>query len=151
MKTVHIGVSPIGRDRGTCTAKGEAWNPTGAITNQPALVQSINQQPREVSMNADRCCENFRARTFARRCVDVFGWIIPGAILALLPKCPMCLAAYIALWSGIGLSFSAATHLRVSLLLLSVGLILFMAATNTRRLIHKFGRYEKIIGRSALC
>ena len=151
MRTGHIGVSRIGRDRGTCTAKAEAWNPTGAITNQPALVRSINQQPREVSMNADRGCENFRPRTFARRRIDVFGWIIPGAILALLPKCPMCLAAYIALWSGIGLSFSAATHLRVSFLMLSVGLILFMAATNTRRLIHKLGRYEKIIGRSALC
>ena len=151
MRTGHIGVSRIGRDRGTCTAKAEAWNPTGVTTSQPALVRSINQQPREVSMNPDRCCENSRPRTFARRCVDVFGWIIPGAILALLPKCPMCLAAYIALWSGIGLSFSAATHLRVSLLMLSVELILFMAATNTRRLIHKFGRYEKIIGRSALC
>jgi hypothetical protein len=102
-------------------------------------------------MNADRCSENSRSRTFARRCVNVFGWIIPGAILAILPKCPMCLAAYIALWSGIGLSFSAATHLRASLLMLSVGLILFMAAKNTRRLIHKFDRYEKIIGRSALC
>jgi hypothetical protein len=151
MRTGHIGVSPIGRDRGTCTAKAEAWNPTGATTNQPALVRSINQQPREVSMNTDRCCENPRPRTFARRCVDVLGWIIPGAVLAILPKCPMCLAAYIALWTGIGLSFSAATHLRVSLLMLSVGLILFMAARNTRHLIHKFGRYEKIIGRSALC
>ena len=151
MRMDHIVVSPIGRDRGTCTARAEAWNPTAATTNQPAPVRSINQQPREVSMNSDRCCEDSRPRTFARRCVDVFGWIIPGAILALLPKCPMCLAAYIALWSGIGLSFSAATHLRVSLLMLSVGLILFMAATNTRRLIHKFGRYEKIIGRSALC
>jgi len=102
-------------------------------------------------MNTDRCCENSNPRTFARRYVDVFGWIILGAILAILPKCPMCLAAYIALWSGIGLSFSAATHLRVLLLMLSVGLILFMVVRNTRRLIHKFDGHEKIIGRSALC
>ena len=102
-------------------------------------------------MNPDRCCESSRARTFARRFVDGFGWIIPDAILAILPKCPMCLAAYIAVWSGIGLSLSAATHLRLSLLILSVGLILFMAERNTRRLIQKFVRYEKIIGRSALC
>jgi hypothetical protein len=91
-------------------------------------------------MNANDCCENSRPRTFAPRFVDVFGWIIPGAILAILPKCPMCLAAYIAVWTGIGLSLSAATHLRVSLLVLGIGLALFMAARNTRRLIHKFGR-----------
>jgi hypothetical protein len=103
-------------------------------------------------MKTDRCCrENSRAGTIARRCVDGFGWIIPGAILAIVPKCPMCLAAYIALWSGIGLSLSAATHLRVSLLILSVGLILFMTARQICRLIYKFGWYEKIIGRRALC
>ena len=151
MRMGYIRVWPIGRDRGTCTAKAVAWNPTGATTNQPALVRSINQQPREAPMNTDRCCENFRPRTFARQCVDVFGWIIPGVILAILPKCPMCLAAYVALWTGIGLSLSVATHLRVSLLMLSVGLILFMAAKNIRRLIHKFDRYEKIIGKGALC
>ena len=141
MRMGHIVVSPIGRDRGTCTAKAEAWNPTAATTNQPALVRSINQQPREVSMNPGWCCcENSRLRTFPRRCVDVLGWIVPGVIMAMLPKCPMCLAAYIAIWTGVGISLSAATRLRVALLVLSVGLALFMAAKNTSRLIRKFGR-----------
>ena len=71
--------------------------------------------------------------------------------LALTPKCPMCLAAYVAAWTGIGLSFSAATHLRAVLLVLRVGLILFLSAKNTRRLIHRFGQCEKTIGRSATC
>jgi hypothetical protein len=60
--------------------------------------------------------------------------------MAMLPKCPMCLAAYIAIWTGVGILLSAATHLRMSLLVLSVGLALFMAAKNTSRLIRKFGR-----------
>jgi hypothetical protein len=85
-------------------------------------------------------CKNYRLRTFPRRCIDVLGWIIPGAILAMLPKCPMCLAAYMAIWTGVGISLSAATHLRVSLLVLSVGLALFMAVKNISRLIGKFGR-----------
>ena len=141
MRMGHIVVSPIGRDRGTCTVEAEAWNPTGATTNQTALVRSINQQPLDLSMNTGGgCCENYGPRTFARRCVDVLGWIIPGAILAILPKCPMCLAAYIAIWTGVGISLSAATHLRVSLLVLIAGLALFMAARNTSRLIRKFGR-----------
>jgi hypothetical protein len=104
-------------------------------------VRSINQQPLEVSMNPGWCCcENSRLRTFPRRCADVLGWIIPGVIMAMLPKCPMCLAAYIAIWTGVGISLSAAAHLRMSLLVLSVGLALFMAAKNTSRLIRKFGR-----------
>ena len=71
----------------------------------------------------------------ARRSGALAGWIIPGALLALMPKCPLCLAGYIAVGTGIGLSFSAATHLRATLLLLCVGWILFFAAVNTRRLI----------------
>jgi hypothetical protein len=139
LRTARIIVSPIGRDRGTCTAKAEPWNPAGVTTDQPALARRINQQPLEVLMNTDRCCKNSRSRAFGRRCVDVFTWFIPGAILAILPKCPMCLAAYVAVWTGIGLSLSVATQLRALLLTLSVGLILFMVARNTRHIIHKFG------------
>jgi hypothetical protein len=87
-------------------------------------------------MNTNRCCENSRTAIFVRRFIEVAGWIVPSTILTLIPKCPACLAAYIALWSGIGLSLSAAVYLRTSLLVLCVGLILFLAAWNARRLIH---------------
>ena len=96
-------------------------------------------------MKTRRCCR------VARRSGEIAGWIIPGAILALLPKCPMCLTAYVAIWTGIRLSFSAATHLRVALVILCVGLILFVAARNARRLIHKFSDHEQIIRRSTVC
>jgi len=55
---------------------------------------------------------------FLRRCREIAGWVIPSAILAILPKCPVCLAAYFAIWTGIGLSVSTATYLRMALLIL---------------------------------
>jgi len=45
----------------------------------------------------------------------------------LIPKCPVCLAAYVALWTGLGLSFGAATYVRWSLLATSGVLLSYVA------------------------
>jgi hypothetical protein len=50
------------------------------------------------------------------RAAGVAQWLVPGVLLAAMPKCPACLAAYIALGTGIGLSFPAASALRVFLI-----------------------------------
>jgi hypothetical protein len=65
--------------------------------------------------------------SFLRRSLDFTVKVIPVAILAVLPKCPACLAAYVALGTGIGLSLTAATYLRMSLIVACVAsLILFV-------------------------
>lgn len=60
------------------------------------------------------CCDAARdGRTpkWARRVRAIFAWVLPNAILVLVPKCPACLAAYVTLWTGLGLSLSVATYL----------------------------------------
>jgi len=66
--------------------------------------------------------------------LSLAGWVVPSAILALIPKCPVCLAGYVAAWTGLGLSVSAATSLRASLLIFSFGLLAFLAARSWMRL-----------------
>jgi hypothetical protein len=56
------------------------------------------------------------------------GAMIPSALLAVLPKCPACLAAYISLASGVGISMSAAARLRTMLVAGSVGAIGYLVA-----------------------
>jgi hypothetical protein len=68
-----------------------------------------------------------------RRSVEALEWILPGAILAVLPKCPMCVAAYVALFSGIGVSVSSATYLRTGTIVVCVASLLFLAARSVIR------------------
>ena len=94
-------------------------------------------------MNTHDCCKiatgvRDNARPLAsrlRRGGEVAGWIVPSATLALLPKCPACVVAYVALFSGVGMSVSTATYLRTSLLILCLTALLFLSLRRVCRLI----------------
>ena len=51
---------------------------------------------------------------FFKRVIRFIKPVIPAFLLALVPKCPFCLAAYVALGTGIGLSVASAKLLHIS-------------------------------------
>ena len=53
-----------------------------------------------------------------RRLLNFIGWIVPTAILALIPKCPACLAGYAVIGTSVGFSLSAFAQLRLALIVL---------------------------------
>ena len=77
------------------------------------------------------CCN------LARRGGAVAGWVVPGAVLALLPKCPACVAAYVALATGVGISYSAAANVRTLLVILCVVTLVLVAARGALRLMQR--------------
>jgi hypothetical protein len=91
-------------------------------------------------MNTPHCCQvKARAGDNARRSAsrlrrggEIAGWIVPTATLALLPKCPACVAAYVALATGIGISLPTATYLRAMLVVLCVTSLVFITARRLR-------------------
>jgi hypothetical protein len=76
------------------------------------------------------CCDGQNAAnrlTWGRRCREITAWVFPSAVLVLMPKCPACLAGYVAVWTGLGLSLTAATYVRWVLLILCAVSLLYLA------------------------
>lgn len=72
-------------------------------------------------MNSAHCCQR------ARRAKGVAGWLLPSTVLVLLPKCPLCLAAYVALGTGFMMTPASAHLLQRTLTLLCVAMLTFCA------------------------
>jgi hypothetical protein len=77
------------------------------------------------------CCSSGR-RTIARRCAGAAEWALPASALALMPKCPLCVAAYVAAGTGIGISAATASYLRSGAIILCVASVLYVAAKAVR-------------------
>jgi len=90
------------------------------------------------------CCDvpgDRKSATWAPRVREILAWALPSAVLVVMPKCPACLAAYVALLTGFGLSFSTAAYLRWGLLVLCISSLLFVMVNRldrTRAIVRPF-------------
>jgi hypothetical protein len=62
-----------------------------------------------------------------RKIVEWSGYLLAGIAVALMPKCPACLAAYVALFTGLGLSLGMATSMWWFMIICCLGVLGFMS------------------------
>jgi hypothetical protein len=97
--------------------------------------KSLNVSPRDalVPNTPGGCCCRGKGHepqpaspTHSRNFWECAGGAASIGVWVLMPKCPVCLAAYVALWTGLGLSFATAQYVRWSLLLVSATALLYL-------------------------
>jgi hypothetical protein len=85
-------------------------------------------------MITEQCCMGGTAsRRLAPRLSRAAASILPGAVLVLLPKCPMCLAAWLTVVTGVGFSAASAAWVRGMLVIFWVAAVALAAAQIVRR------------------
>jgi hypothetical protein len=94
-----------------------------SLTTQHHCCAHVTSEPVEVNAPAPSAA-SFKV---GARVWGIVKTATPGAILVLLPKCPLCIVGYAAA-AGIGLSISTAANLRSLTVFVCLGLLVFFAA-----------------------
>lgn len=71
----------------------------------------LEGKPKTSTRKMD-CCKMQPGRRPRHSWQGTSGCVGSGALLLLLPKCPMCIAVYLTLWTGAGVAMPVATYLR---------------------------------------
>ena len=79
----------------------------------------------------------FGERRLARRTRGAAAWALPSVTLALAPKCPLCIAAYLAIGGGLSVSLTTATQLRTALAWLCWSALMLLTVRMSIRCIHR--------------
>ena len=83
---------------------------------------------------AGQCCTGGRPpRRLARRLSAAAASVVPAAVLVLLPKCPLCLAAWLTFSTGMAFSAAGAAWVRAAFMVFGVTAVALLAAPGIRR------------------
>jgi hypothetical protein len=107
--------------RAVCSCRRIAASPPAVATTDQAAAASIASGRAEESQ-------------VTRRTRGAAAWALPSVALALVPKCPMCVAAYLAIGSGLGVSLTTAAHLRTALVWLCWSTLALLVARLVARI-----------------
>jgi hypothetical protein len=99
-------------------------------------------------MKSTACCSQksdaaSTKRSGVRMAEYALRWLVPGVLLAAMPKCPLCLAAYFALFTGFGISLVAAKFAWWSLTVGCIAALTYVTVATTAR------RFARTIGKSS--
>lgn len=85
-----------------------------------------------LSASGGRPSVDWRSR-WTRRLVGLATWAAPVAALALIPKCPACIAGYVLLLTGVGPSVPAAAGVRWALVAVCALGLVYLVLRAVRR------------------
>ena len=79
---------------------------------------------------------NLQKKKNISRYIDFVKMLMPAVVFTIIPKCPICLAGYVALSTGIGLSVTTATYVRIILIILCILSLSYFVIKHIKRFIH---------------
>ncbi len=103
-------------------------------------------------MNSHCCCQSMRVDSLptsrGSRIRELLGIVVPSTILAVLPKCPMCLAAYAAFGTGITISHASAQMVLGMLTVLCIGWLACRATKSVLKRLHYQTLFHSVTSRT---
>jgi len=78
-----------------------------------------------------------KKRKVISRYVEFVKMLTPAVVFAIIPKCPVCLAGYVALGTGLGLSVTTATYVRIILIILCILSLLYFVIKHVYRVFNE--------------
>jgi threonine/homoserine/homoserine lactone efflux protein len=98
-------------------------------------------------MTAHCCAQRGGLPPLARRLSEAAASMLPGLGLVLLPKCPLCLAAWLTIATGVAVSAAVAAWIHGLIVAFGVAVVAFVAV----QMIRRRERARETGGRTSAC
>ena len=98
-------------------------------TDNTCLCNDSNKDHHQIAV------KDLKQKKYIKRSVEFAKMMLPAIVFTIIPKCPVCLAGYIALSTGIGLSITTATYVRIVLIIICILSVLYFVVKHVRRFV----------------